>query len=94
MVATLDKAVPRQKLQLQDFNLTLVLTMALLFVSALNYGFSDQSFASTQATAAFTRQFGDLSPKTHKFSLPALYLSLLNSLKAGTQLAGRYTAVE
>ncbi len=82
------------RLRLKDWNSTLIFTMALLFVSAWNYGFSDQSFASTQATSAFTKQFGELNPKTKKFALPTLYLSLLNSLKAGTQLVGGSTATK
>ena len=80
-----------RRLRLKDWNSTLVFTMALLFVSAWNYGFSDQSFASTQATSAFTKQFGERNPKTNKFALSTLYLSLLNSLKAGTQLFGAST---
>lgn len=70
------------------FTPAMVFSISLLFLSAFNYGFSDQSFASTQATKAFTKQFGRLNPKTHKYALPTLYLSLLNSLKAGTQLVG------
>ncbi|OAQ99670.1 hypothetical protein LLEC1_03656 [Akanthomyces lecanii] len=63
-------------------------SVALLFFSAFNYGFSDQSFASTQATAAFTRQFGEYSARTRRYALTTVYLSLLNSIKAGTQLVG------
>ncbi|OKL60827.1 hypothetical protein UA08_03813 [Talaromyces atroroseus] len=81
-----DKTVARQKIHLRDFNATLVCSVALLFFSAFSYGFSDQSFASTQATAAFKEQFGDYKPKKEKYVLPALFLSLLNSLKAATQL--------
>ncbi|RFU35070.1 hypothetical protein B7463_g1273, partial [Scytalidium lignicola] len=71
-----------------SFNSTLFCSIALLFLCSFNYGFSDQAFASTQATTAFTRQFGVFNPKTKKYALSALYLSLLNSLKAGTQLVG------
>ncbi|EGX87921.1 sugar transport protein, putative [Cordyceps militaris CM01] len=63
-------------------------SLTLVFFSAFNYGFSDQSFASTQATTAFTRQFGEYNAKTHKYALTTVYLSLLNSIKAGTQLVG------
>lgn len=84
----MEKASTQQRLYLRDFNQAMFCSMALLFVSAFNYGFSDQSFASTQATTAFTKQFGDFNPKTKKYALSALYLSLLNSLKAGTQLIG------
>ncbi|OAA70612.1 General substrate transporter [Cordyceps fumosorosea ARSEF 2679] len=65
-----------------------IFSLALVFFSAFNYGFSDQSFASTQATTAFTRQFGEYNAKTHKYALTTVYLSLLNSIKAGTQLVG------
>jgi MFS transporter, SP family, sugar:H+ symporter len=78
----------RRKMQLRDFNATLICSVALLFFSAFSYGFSDQSFASTQATQAFKKQFGDYNAKKDTYALPALYLSLLNSLKAGTQLIG------
>ncbi|KAG4437829.1 hypothetical protein IFR05_006675 [Cadophora sp. M221] len=78
----------RQKLRPRDFNLILVCSFALLFLCSFNYGFSDQAFASTQATNSFAKQFGDFKPKSKKYVLPALYLSLLNSLKAGTQLVG------
>jgi len=84
-----EKSVIKQKLNLRKFNLTLVCSIALLFLSSFNYGLSDQAFASTQATDAFTKQFGDYKPKTKKYVLPALYLSLLNSVKAGTQLVGK-----
>ncbi|PVH83886.1 general substrate transporter [Cadophora sp. DSE1049] len=68
--------------------MTLTCSFALLFLCSFNYGFSDQAFASTQATSAYARQFGDFNPRMKKFVLPALYLSLLNSLKAGTHLVG------
>lgn len=83
------KAPVTRKLKLNDFNLTLICSIALLCLSSFNYGFSDQAFASTQATNAFTQQFGVLNAKTKKYALSALYLSLLNSLKAGTQLVGK-----
>ncbi|EED23931.1 sugar transport protein, putative [Talaromyces stipitatus ATCC 10500] len=83
-----EKSNIRPRIYLRDFNATLICSVALLFFSALSYGFSDQSFASTQATFAFKKQFGDYKPKEKTYALPALYLSLLNSLKAGTQLVG------
>jgi hypothetical protein len=84
-----EKALVRRKIQLRDLNATLICSVTLLLFSAFSYGFSDQSFASTQATLAFKKQFGDYSLKTKTYTLPALYLSLLNSLKAGTQLIGK-----
>ncbi|KFY81197.1 hypothetical protein V499_00023 [Pseudogymnoascus sp. VKM F-103] len=83
-----EKVPVRLKLRLLDFNLTLICSIALLSLSSFNYGLSDQAFASTQATDAFTKQFGDFNTNTKKYVLPAVYLSLLNSLKAGTQLIG------
>lgn len=81
-------AARQKKMHVRDFNITLICSVALLFFSAFSYGFSDQSFASTQATSAFKKQFGDYNHKKKTYALPALYLSLLNSLKAGTQLVG------
>jgi SP family sugar:H+ symporter-like MFS transporter len=85
-----EKPVERRKLNLSSFNLTLICSIALLFLSSFSYGLSDQAFASTQATSAFTKQFGVYNPKTKKYALTALYLSLLNSLRAGTQLVGEF----
>ena len=90
VVETSDKPVQRNKLRLSDFNLTLICSLALLSLSSFNYGLSNQAFASTQATNAFTRQFGEYKSGKNKYVLPALYLSLLNSIKAGTQLCGMF----
>lgn len=83
-----EKFTARQKTRLHNFNLTLICSVALLVLSSFNYGLSDQAFASTQATNAFTKQFGVYNHNTKKYTLSALYLSLLNSIKAGTQLVG------
>lgn len=88
MASATEKPLVGWKIQLRDLNATLICSVALLFFSTFSYGFSDQSFASTQATAAFKKQLGDYLPKRKAHILPALYLSLLNSLKAGTQLVG------
>jgi SP family sugar:H+ symporter-like MFS transporter len=79
-----------QMLGFHDFNLTLICSIALLVLSSFNYGVSDQAFASTQATNAFMKQFGYLDVKSNAYIIPTLYLSLLNSLKAGSQLFGEF----
>jgi hypothetical protein len=96
IIAAGEQTAVRQKLRLHDFNLTLICAIALLVLSSFNYGISDQAFASTQATDAFAKQFGDFEPKSKTYVIPALYLSLLNSLKAGTQLVGEldFSSVE
>lgn len=78
-----------QKLGFHDFNLSLICSITLLVLSSFNYGISDQAFASTQATNAFAKQFGDFDVESKTYVIPALYLSLLNSLKAGSQLFGK-----
>lgn len=66
----------------------LILSTSLLVISAFNYGFSDQAFASCQAMDAFDRQFGYYNEKTHAWKLHPLFTSLYNSLKAGGQIIG------
>jgi hypothetical protein len=66
----------------------LFFSTALLFVSAFNYGFSDQAFASCQAMDSFTRQFGVYKESTGKWALDPLFTSLYNSIKAGGQIIG------
>jgi SP family sugar:H+ symporter-like MFS transporter len=82
-----------QRLRFHDFNSTLICSIALLVLSSFNYGVSDQAFASTQATNAFMKQFGYLDVKSNIYIIPTLYLSLLNSLKAGSQLFGEFCSV-
>lgn len=78
-----------RRLGFHDFNLNLICSITLLVLSSFNYGISDQAFASTQATNAFAKQFGDFDVESKTYVIPALYLSLLNSLKAGSQLFGK-----
>ncbi|PWY81647.1 sugar transport protein [Aspergillus sclerotioniger CBS 115572] len=66
----------------------LVFTTCLLAVSAFNYGFSDQAFASCQAMDSFERQFGVYHPTTGKYKVRPMFTSLYNSLKAATQIIG------
>ena len=87
--ASTEKSQIRPRLRVSEFSPTLICAIALLFLSSFNYGLSNQAFASSQATDAFGKQFGDYKAKTHKYVLPALYLSLLNSIKSATQLIGK-----
>ncbi|KAJ5587474.1 general substrate transporter, partial [Penicillium hispanicum] len=66
----------------------LIFSTGLLIISAFNYGFSDQAFASCQAMDSFTRQFGVYHAATHTWKLQPLFKSLYNSVKAGGQLIG------
>lgn len=66
----------------------LLFSTTLLVVSAFNYGFSDQAFASCQAMDSFTRQFGVYKETTGEWELEPLFTSLYNSLKAGGQIIG------
>ena len=66
----------------------LLFSTTLLVVSAFNYGFSDQAFASCQAMDSFTRQFGVYKEATGEWELEPLFTSLYNSLKAGGQIIG------
>ncbi|CAK7207997.1 hypothetical protein SEUCBS139899_010831, partial [Sporothrix eucalyptigena] len=63
----------------------LILTTALLAISAFNYGFSDQAFASCQAMYPFVKQFGRFEKKTQTYVIDPLFKSLYNSLKSGAQ---------
>jgi hypothetical protein len=66
----------------------LFFSTTLLVVSAFNYGFSDQAFASCQAMDSFTRQFGVYDESTGEWALEPLFTSLYNSIKAGGQIIG------
>lgn len=66
----------------------LLLSVTLCALSAFNYGFSDQAFASCQAMDSFTRQFGEYDKETKTWKLQPMFISLYNSLKAGTQIIG------
>lgn len=66
----------------------LLFSTGLLVVSAFNYGFSDQAFASSQAMDAFARQFGVYEEVKGEWALEPLFTSLYNSLKAGGQIIG------
>ena len=50
--STPEKAPVQCKVQIRDLNATIICSDALLFFSSFSYRFSDQSYASTQATAA------------------------------------------
>jgi hypothetical protein len=84
-VASMAAAISRRTLSPM-----LILSTGLLVISAFNYGFSDQAFASCQAMDAFDRQFGFYNEKTHAWKLHPLFTSLYNSLKAGGQIIGAW----
>lgn len=69
---------------------TLIISISLLVLSAFNYGFSDQAFATTQAMNSFIKEFGEHNVNTNTYAIPALFTSLYNSLKAGGQIVGYY----
>ncbi|KAJ5966214.1 general substrate transporter [Penicillium waksmanii] len=66
----------------------LFFSTTLLVVSAFNYGFSDQAFASCQAMDSFNRQFGVYEESTGEWAIEPLFTSLYNSIKAGGQIIG------
>jgi hypothetical protein len=69
---------------------TLIFSISLLVLSAFNYGFSDQAFATTQAMNSFIKEFGEHNVNTNTYAIPALFTSLYNSLKVGGQIVGYY----
>jgi SP family sugar:H+ symporter-like MFS transporter len=78
----------------QGLSLTLLFSATLLVVSAFNYGFSDQAFASCQAMEPFIRQFGIFDKTTGVWKVQPLFTSLYNSLKAGAQIVGMFSLLE
>jgi hypothetical protein len=72
----------------------LLFSTMLLVVSAFNYGFSDQAFASCQAMEPFIRQFGVYDKTTKTWIVEPLFTSLYNSLKAGAQIIGICSLLE
>ncbi|KZF23905.1 general substrate transporter [Xylona heveae TC161] len=54
--------------------------IALIALSTLNYGFDNQGIATSQAMAAYKKQFGVYNPKTKTWAIPTYWTSLLNSL--------------
>ncbi|CAK7199870.1 hypothetical protein SEUCBS139899_002556 [Sporothrix eucalyptigena] len=64
----------------QYFNRRLFLSVGLIALSSLNYGFDNQAFSTTESMTAFQKTFGVYNAKTHTYSLPSVWLSLFNSL--------------
>jgi hypothetical protein len=75
-------------------SLMLLFSTTLLVVSAFNYGFSDQAFASCKAMDSFIRQFGVYDKTTETWKVEPLFTSLYNSLKAGAQIVGMFSLLE
>jgi SP family sugar:H+ symporter-like MFS transporter len=64
----------------QHFTLRLGLSVGLIALSTLNYGFDNQGIATSQAMIPYKKQFGEYNPETKTYAIPAYFLSLLNSL--------------
>ncbi|KAH8838822.1 hypothetical protein MCOR27_000508 [Pyricularia oryzae] len=64
----------------RHFNGALTYAVVLIAVSQINFGLDQGIFSNTQAMPHFYRQFGAPDPKTGKYALDPVFLSLLNSL--------------
>ncbi|OKL63983.1 hypothetical protein UA08_00455 [Talaromyces atroroseus] len=65
---------------LSHFTPRLAAAVGLIALSSLNYGFDNQGIATSQAMAAYKKQFGTYDPKTDSYAIPTYWTSLLNSL--------------
>lgn len=68
----------------QYFNRRLFLSVSLIALSSLNYGFDNQAFSTTESMTPFQKTFGVYNAKTQTYSLPSVWLSLFNSLNYTT----------
>lgn len=79
-----------------QFNRTLSLTCLLLVCSSFSHGFDNQGFATIQAMDSFAQRFGDYNSEKKKYSIPAYFLSYLNSFQyfgfAAGLIIGSYVA--
>lgn len=73
---------------IQAFNGRLLFTVSVMMLSQINFGADVATFSSTQAMNAFAKRFGEYNPKTERYALNPVYLSLLNSLTYIGQVAG------
>jgi len=64
----------------KGFTLQLWLSVILIMISTMNYGFDNNSFNSTQAMNPWLQQFGTYDPPTKTYILPGYVSSLFNSL--------------
>ncbi|KAI5459034.1 general substrate transporter [Mariannaea sp. PMI_226] len=64
----------------RHFNPQLAGAVGLIALSTLNYGFDNQGIATSQAMAAYKKQFGVYNPETGAWAIPTYWTSLLNSL--------------
>ncbi|CDH11783.1 related to RGT2-Sensor of high external glucose concentrations [Zygosaccharomyces bailii ISA1307] len=64
-----------------EFNPVLACTCLLLVCSSFSHGFDNQGFSTIQAMDSFTEQFGEYNEATREYSIPAYFLSYLNSLQ-------------
>ncbi|KAL1611992.1 hypothetical protein SLS60_000215 [Paraconiothyrium brasiliense] len=65
----------------QCFNFRLAYSCAIIAISQINFGLDQGVFSNMNALDSFIKKFGGVqNSKTHIWSLPGSYLSLLNSL--------------
>lgn len=64
----------------QHFTTRLAMSVGLIALSTLNFGFDNQGIATSQAMIPYKKQFGEYNPKKKEYEIPAYFLSLLNSL--------------
>jgi MFS transporter, SP family, sugar:H+ symporter len=77
----------------KHFNRNLTLAWALIALSTFNFAFDQQGFNSTQAMAAFTKEFGVMDPVTQTWAIPTYFLSLLQSLVYVGYVVGTFRQV-
>jgi SP family sugar:H+ symporter-like MFS transporter len=75
----------------KNFNGQLLFATGLMMLSQINFGMDLAAFANTQAMDSFSKKFGSLNPKTHKYHIDPYFLSLLNSLTYVGQVFGVVT---
>ncbi|KAI0021066.1 general substrate transporter [Xylariomycetidae sp. FL0641] len=63
----------------ETFNLQLTLSILLICISQLNYGFDNQGFSAIQSLDPFEKQFGEWNDKKQSYELPPEWLSMFNS---------------
>ena len=64
---------------LNHFNLQLTLSILVICISQVNYGFDNQGYGAIQSIDSFQRQFGEYDPKKKVYFLPSVWLSMFNS---------------
>lgn len=80
IVRTMARAVVKSSAILSYFTPRLAGAVGLIALSSLNYGFDNQGIATSQAMTSYKKRFGTYDRKTHSYSIPTYWTSLLNSL--------------